>query len=163
MRARLVAALATLVLLSGCTTAPPTRTDAAPTGSSAGAEPHDAGNPDEDGPGAAVSAPAADAALLHAQTFVAAWARPDRKPGAWFTGIQKLVTAGYAHLLASTDPANVPARTVTGSPTAVSSTTAVLIADVPTDAGPIRVTVVQAGGRWLVATVVPAPTPVVPS
>jgi hypothetical protein len=38
----------------------------------------------------------------------------------------------------------------------VSSTTATVVADVPTDAGPVRVTASYRDGRWLIATASPA-------
>ncbi|WP_199514284.1 hypothetical protein [Nucisporomicrobium flavum] len=37
--------------------------------------------------------------------------------------------------------------------------TAVVVADVPTDAGLIRVTVATTGGRWLIDNAAAAPTP----
>ena len=67
--------------------------------------------------------------------------------------------AAYAQLLAGTDPANVPARAAIGSPRLVSGDTAVVVADVPTDVGLIRVTVTSTGGRWLIDDARPAPTP----
>ena len=112
----------------------------------------------EDGVGTAPSAPPANAALLAAQTYVRRWARPTQARDAWYAGVQPLVVAAYGQLLADTDPTHVPARVVTGIPRPVSSTTAVLVADVPTDAGPIRVTVINTASRWLIASADPAPT-----
>jgi hypothetical protein len=107
-----------------------------------------------DGPNAPViiapPAPATGAAL----SFVHAWARPGLDQPVWFAGLRRLVTPEYARLLAATDPANVPAHTVTGAPVAQSSTTQALITDVPTDAGIVRVTVIPISGRWLVASAI---------
>jgi len=111
-----------------------------------------------DGVGVAPSTPPANTAMLAAQTYVRMWARPQLDRGRWYAGVKPLVTAAYGQLLADTDPAHVPAHTVTGAPRPVSSSTAVLVADVPTDAGAIRVTVVNDQGRWRVATAGPAPT-----
>lgn len=111
----------------------------------------------EDGVGAAPSAPPANTAMFVAQLYVRMWARPRLDQDTWYAGVKPLVTAAYGQLLADTDPAHVPAHAVTGSPRPVSSSTAVLVVDVPTDAGPIRVTVVNDGGRWRVATAGPAP------
>ncbi|MFF5291848.1 hypothetical protein [Paractinoplanes globisporus] len=70
--------------------------------------------------------------------------------------MRKLVIPPYARLLADTDPASVPAHSVVGPARVLSSTTAVVVAAVATDAGALKVTVVHAGGRWLVATARPA-------
>ncbi|GAA3952052.1 hypothetical protein [Actinoplanes auranticolor] len=112
----------------------------------------------DDGVGTAPSAPPATAALLAAQTYVRRWARPTQARDAWYADVQPLVVTAYGQLLADTDPTQVPARVVTGIAEPVSSTTAVLVADVPTDAGPIRVTVINTAGRWLIASASPAPT-----
>lgn len=119
----------------------------------------DPGDAHEDGAGTAPSAPPVNAAMLAAHTYVRMWARPALNRDAWYAGVRPLVVSAYAQLLADTDPARVPARVVTGSPQPVSSTTAVLVADVPTDAGAVRVTVVNTAGRWLIASASPATTP----
>ncbi|MFF5085342.1 hypothetical protein ACFY36_50585 [Actinoplanes sp. NPDC000266] len=111
---------------------------------------------DEDSVGTATSAPPPNAGMLAALTYVRRWARPAMNHADWYAALRPLVTPGYASLLADTDPAQVPARSTTGPPTPVSSTTAVLVTDVPTDAGAVRVTVVNTAGRWLIATAEPA-------
>jgi hypothetical protein len=151
---RLAVALATIVLATsaivaaGCTPRP--RPDPAavnwPPAPSAGGD-------TEDGPNPQPQIPAPAAATDAALRFVHAWARPGLEQPAWFAGVRDLVTPGYARLLAATDPANVPAHLVTGAPVVRSSTSAVLVADVPTDAGAVRVTLMRVDGRWLVATV----------
>lgn len=108
---------------------------------------------------AAISGPRRNAALLAALTYVRLWARPTLGRTAWHTGAKPMVTPAYAQLLADTDPAQVPAHVATGSPRLVSADTAVVVADVPTDAGLIRVTVANTGGRWLIDDARPAPAP----
>jgi hypothetical protein len=108
---------------------------------------------------AAVSGPGRNAALLAALTYIRLWARPTLGRATWYTGVQPMVTPAYAQLLADTNPAHVPAHAATGSPRLVSMGTAVVVADVPTDAGLVRVTVANAGGRWLIDNAAAAPTP----
>ncbi len=111
------------------------------------------------GHAAAVSGPRRNAALLAAFTYVRLWARPTLDPKAWHSGVQPMATPTYAQLLAHTDPTRVPAHAVTGSPLLVSADTTTVVADVPTDAGLIRVTVTSTSGRWLIDDARPAPTP----
>ena len=146
----LAVALATLGTAS-CTTSP---AEQRPAPSAATSTIPDVDN--EDGARLAPSAPAAPAAVRLAVRYVAVWARPGLNREAWHTGVRPLVVGPYAQLLADTDPANVPATAVTGPPRVLSSTTAVVICAVPTDAGPVHVTVVDQDGRWLVATAGPA-------
>lgn len=110
---------------------------------------------DEDGVGVAASSPAAPAAVAAALAFVTAWARPELAPDRWYAGVREVVIPQYARLLADTDPASVPAHSVVGPAQVLSSTTAVVVAVVATDAGEVQVTVVHVGGRWLVATARP--------
>ncbi|GAA3344774.1 hypothetical protein GCM10020358_49360 [Amorphoplanes nipponensis] len=125
-------------------------------GSSAPAEPAAVRS---SGHAAGVSGPRRNAALLAALTYVRLWARPTLGRNAWYTGVKPMVTPAYAQLLADTDPAQVPARAATGSPRLVTADTAVVVADVPTDAGLIRVTVASTSGRWLIDNARPTPTP----
>lgn len=106
----------------------------------------------------APSTPAAPAAVAAALAYVTAWARPDLAPNAWYAAVRGLVVPQYARLLADTDPASVPAHTVTGPARVLSSTTAVVVVAVPTDAGTVQVTVLRTGARWLIATARPAPS-----
>ena len=108
---------------------------------------------------AAVSGPRRNAALLAALTYVRLWARPTLGRKAWYTGVRPIVTPAYAQLLADTDPAQVPAHAAIGRPRLVSADTAVMVVDVPTDVGLIRVTVANTGGRWLIDNARPAPIP----
>ena len=142
-------ALATIALVAaGC--APRPRPDSA--GVSWPPAPSASGDT-EDGPNPPVPVLAPGAATDAALRFVQAWARPGLAQPAWFAGVRDLVTPAYARLFASTDPANVPAHLVTGGQTVRSSTSTVLVTDVPTDAGSVRVTLTRVDGRWLVATV----------
>ncbi|MEV6848843.1 hypothetical protein [Actinoplanes sp. NPDC051411] len=151
--------LSVLVLIAGCssTTARSSATPQRVTGAAAPAAP-DGQQPDAGGR-AEPSAPTANGALYAAQTYVRLWARPTMNQRAWYATVRRWVTPAYAQLLADTDPSNVPAHGVTGPPRPVTSTAAVVVADVPTDAGPIRVTVINTGGRWLVSSAGPAAVP----
>jgi hypothetical protein len=155
---RMVICLTAVAVAAACSapTNTPART-ATPSGNSSDAVSAGTDADAGDGVGAAPSAPPSNAALLTAQTYVRMWARPQLDQSTWYAGVKPLVTAAYGQLLADTDPAHVPAHGITGSPRPVSSNTAVLVADVPTDAGAIRVTVVNDEDRWRVATAGPAP------
>jgi hypothetical protein len=104
------------------------------------------------------SAPPAPQALTVADAYVRAWARPDLDAAEWLAAITAYATPQYGELLDTVDPTRVPARRVTGPPVAVSSTTSVVVVEVPTDAGAVRVTCTHVAGRWLVATVDPPGT-----
>jgi hypothetical protein len=160
MRTTAIPAIAIVAALAGCST-PHTSATTDPTiaatqtplpASIPSAEPEP-----EDGIGTAPSLPPANAALLAATTYVRLWARPGLDRTTWYHAVRPWVTSRYGQLLADTDPVNVPAHAVTGVPRPVSSTTAVLVADVPTDAGLIRVTATDIGGRWLIASARPFP------
>ncbi|WP_052720125.1 hypothetical protein [Actinoplanes rectilineatus] len=148
MNCRRLAAVCGLAVLltAGCS---PTNSSTAPSEQATTASGHPA----------PIGGPRRNAALLAAVTYIRLWARPTLDRNAWYTGMQPMVTPAYAQLLADTDPAQVPAHAVTGSPRAVSANTAVVVADVPTDAGLIRVTIASTGGRWLIDHARPAPTP----
>ena len=147
-RRRLAAACAlAVVLTAGCSPA---------NGSTAPSERAATTRRDHPAP---IGGPRRNAALLAALTYIRLWARPTLARNAWYTGVQPMVTQAYAQLLAVTDPAHVPAQAVTGRPRVVSADTAVVVADVPTDGGLIRVTVASTGGRWLIDNARPAPTP----
>ncbi|MFC3384380.1 hypothetical protein [Couchioplanes azureus] len=108
-----------------------------------------------EGTGDAPTAAPPPQALLTVQAYVRAWARPDLDATNWLAGVTPYVTPAYRQLLTTVEPANIPAHTVTGPPVVVSSTTAVVVADVPTDTATVRVTCTHTGGRWLVATMQP--------
>jgi hypothetical protein len=158
MLAVTAAALVTLIG-AGCSGCSPAPTPDAPTapGSPApvvSAEP-DLHNDDiEDAP----SATPAPQALAVAEAYVRAWARPNLDAATWLAATTRYATSQYGELLDTVDPARVPARRVTGPPAAVSSTTSVVVIEVPTDAGAVLVTCTNVAGRWLVATVDPPGT-----
>jgi hypothetical protein len=146
--------LAAPLVLSGCNRTTP---DAVPPATTTSTPSPAAGEADhDDGPGTAVSVSPPTAALDAASAYVRAWARPQLDRDTWHAATRHLVTPAYAQLLAETDPANVPAQAVAGPARAVSSTTVVVVADIPTDTGTVRVTLTRIDGRWLVATCAPA-------
>lgn len=141
--------LASAVAAAGCSPRPrpgqgPVSWPAAPPASA------DTGN----GPNAPITITPPKAATDTVLRFVHAWARPGLDQQVWYPGVRGLATPAYARMLATVDPANVPAHLVTGALVVRTSTPQELIADAPTDAGTVRVTAVAAGGRWLVATVI---------
>jgi len=154
-RAACVIALTAVLGAAGCS-GPTPHPPATATASPPDAAEQEAEADHDDGPGAAPSVPPPAAALAAADAYVRSWARPQLDRDTWYAAIRGLATPGYAQLLADTDPANVPARAVTGPPRAVSSTAAVVVADVPTDTGTVRVRLTPVDGRWLVATCTPA-------
>lgn len=97
---------------------------------------------------------AADAAAVDtAMRFVRAWARPDLPADRWLSGVRPYAVSAYADLLATVNPANVPATEVIGTGQPVAATAEWADVDVRTDAGVLRVRCVRSGARWLVATV----------
>lgn len=109
----------------------------------------------EDGPGPVVSIPAPQAAVDAMLNFVRVWARPATPQTQWYAEVRDLTTPAYGRLLATTDPAHVPAHYLTGEPVVRTATTQAITAEVPTDAGIVRITVVPAGdGKWLVASLI---------
>jgi hypothetical protein len=142
-------ALSVMVLAAGCT--PQHRPNSAPV--SPPPAPSTAWDTD-DGTNTMVSRPPQAPAMGAVLAFVHAWARPGLEQPVWFSGVRGLVTPAYARMLATTKPAHIPAHFVTGEAVVRSSNTAALVADVPTDAGAIRVTAVAVDGRWLVASAI---------
>ncbi|HEX8973316.1 hypothetical protein [Oryzihumus sp.] len=61
--------------------------------------------------------------------------------------------------LSSTDPAQVPASTVTGEAKLLRTTVTSEVVEVPTNGGPVAVTLHAAGGRWKVTDIEPADQP----
>jgi hypothetical protein len=86
--------------------------------------------------------------------FTTAWARPSLAPELWWRGVSRYAEPGYARLLHTVDPANVPATRVTGTARVVTTEAGLVVLDVPTDTGLCRVTVADASGtgEWKVAT-----------
>jgi hypothetical protein len=107
----------------------------------------------DDGVGHAPSTPPPAAAGACADNFTRAWANPDLPPADWLAGLRRYSAPNFTADLATVDPTNVPAHTVTGIPTTVSSTTLVVTDDVPTDTGTLRVTCQQLAGQWLATAI----------
>ena len=87
-----------------------------------------------------------------------AFARPRLSAEAWWKDLQPLLSAEAATAYAGTDPAQVPARAVTGRPALVDQRSAYLAGvEVPTTAGTYRVLLSRkgAGTPWLVERLTP--------
>ncbi|MFV2104417.1 hypothetical protein [Micromonospora sp. LOL_024] len=112
---------------------------------------------DPDGVGPTATARPDPAAVDAATRFVWAWARPHLPAERWLADLRPLAVAAYADLLATVDPAHVPARHVAGPARVATAIDGRVDVDVPTDVGPLRVSVLREGSRWLVATIAPPP------
>lgn len=82
--------------------------------------------------------------------FATAWARPGASAEAWWAGVAPHSESGFAETLRSVDPANVPARRVTGVPRALRGRTDLAVFTVPTDRGVLEVTLALLDGSWKV-------------
>jgi hypothetical protein len=88
-----------------------------------------------------------------AVAFVTAWA--DHHAGArWLTGVRRYAHPQLAAELRTVDPRNVPAHRVTGQPGLVDGGGDSAVVRVPTDAGPVTVTVVRSARAWQVVEIV---------
>ena len=101
-----------------------------------------------------------------ATAFAQAWSSSGRSQQEWTSGIQAFVTPALAAGLAQTDPARVPATSVTGEALLLTASATFARVRVPTDGGSIVVTLTRAASRpWQVSDVAPvgqpsgAPTP----
>lgn len=94
-----------------------------------------------------------------AEAFVRAWAGPSADPEQWYVAVKAYVAPVALRGFADVDPSLVPASEVTGPATVVAATGSQAEVDVPTDAGPQRVTLVRSGqdDPWAVTSIVPAP------
>jgi hypothetical protein len=103
---------------------------------------------------APVGSPGVAAAKKVATAFATAWARPDLPAATWWRAVAAYAEPGYAELLRSVEPANVPASRVTGTARTVRAAAGLVVVDVPTDAGTCRVTVADTAGtgEWRVST-----------
>lgn len=107
--------------------------------------------------------PSWDAASRAAATDAAAkamtaFARPDLDYDTWWKGIEPLLIQQAAEDYAYVDPANIPARQVTGAARLVDETSAYVAGvEVPTDAGVYLVVLSRADGAspWLVVRFTP--------
>lgn len=102
------------------------------------------------------SQPLPTGAAAAAVAFVDGWARPGLAEPQWLAALQPLATASYANLLADEEPWSVMAHRVTGPPSGHGDLGGATVT-VPTDAGPVLVTVVHVRTSWLVANVQSSP------
>lgn len=87
-----------------------------------------------------------------ALAFARAWVRRERPAAQWLAAVRPLCEPGFAKLMATVDPANVPASRVTGvAQVVVAPAVGTAQYRVPTDAGALLVTVTSLRGRWLVS------------
>jgi hypothetical protein len=68
----------------------------------------------------------------------------------WLQGMRPYTTEEYMTIMESIDPANVPATKVTGPATAISSVAGSIDVRVPTDSGPLAVTLIKTTDGWRV-------------
>ncbi|GAA0604210.1 hypothetical protein GCM10010174_20870 [Kutzneria viridogrisea] len=102
----------------------------------------------------ATSAPPAPQALTTATNFAKAWANHPNgiSKQQWLAGLKPYTTDEYLPQLESIDLANIPANKVTGQPVAKESTTSSVIAEVPTDGGTLRISVISTPSQgWRVS------------
>jgi hypothetical protein len=93
-------------------------------------------------------------ALQVASTWSAAWVRPPEGTTAeqWLEGLRPTTTQEYLGVLATVDPAVIPATRVTGEPRPVSVAVNTVEVEVPTDALTLLVLVVRTeAGDWRVS------------
>lgn len=98
------------------------------------------------------------AALDAAVTAAEAFARPDVPYEQWWAELAPLMSAQAQVDYQYVDPANIPARAVTGAAVLVDETSASIAGvDVPTDVGTYTVTLSRgdAAGPWLVERIAP--------
>jgi hypothetical protein len=153
-----VAALAAVLVLAGCGTAPA----AAPRLQATPEPTTQPGDVDADLP-APLPSPADDdtsrtTALDAATAALAAFARPALDPAQWWAELQPLLSPAAAVAYEGTDPAAVPASAVTGPPQATPAVSGYLATVlVPTDAGDYAVLLVREGdgAPWLVERITP--------
>ena len=106
---------------------------------------------DQPQPGTRPAPPPLPQAVATATRFAAAWARPDLPADRWWNGVAPWCEQRFAALLRTVDPANIPARRVTGPPRPAAGHQPGLITyTVPTDAGTLTVTVAALAGTWQV-------------
>ncbi|GAB4082769.1 hypothetical protein GCU67_20305 [Modestobacter muralis] len=96
------------------------------------------------------------AAVDLAQRAMTAFARPTLGADPWFTELAPLLTPATRSAYTGTDPAEVPARAVTGGGRLEESTSAFLAyVVIPTDVGDYRLLLSRESGTadWLVETI----------
>lgn len=141
--------------------APQSSTPTAPTGSPATplAEGPDYGEdvPDAE-PSPTWDADARAAAVQHASATMTAFARPGLSEQQWWDELAPLMTVSGQEAYGAVDPAEVPARQVTGEAVLVDDSSAWLARlEVPTDVGPYEVLLARedAAAPWRTETITP--------
>jgi hypothetical protein len=94
--------------------------------------------------------PAGRLPLQAGEDFAAAWMT---RGAHWLQEIRPDITAGLAARLAAGPQARPPATSITGAPRITRPGTTTAVITVPTNAGPLQVTVVRSGGRWLASAI----------
>ena len=97
-------------------------------------------------------------AIAAADTVMRAFAGPDLGADEWMTAMYPLLSQTGADAYTGTDPAQIPARQVTGPGTVLPGSTEVsLLVEVPTDTGPYTVTLTRTGPGtpWLAERIRP--------
>jgi hypothetical protein len=119
-----------------------------PSAASAPASVEPPGTDDHAEPTAAAPAAAAPAA---AAGFAAAWVRRELPAQQWLAGVTRWCEPGFAKLLATADPRNLPSSKVAGKPKAVRKPAGRSAEyTVATDSGTLTVVLGDYRGRWLV-------------
>lgn len=100
--------------------------------------------------------PVAEAPLTDAPAaaagFAAAWVRRDLPAQQWLAGVTPWCEPGFARLLATTDPRNLPSSKVTGKPKTVRKPAGRSAEyTVSTDSGTLTVVLLDYRGEWLVS------------
>jgi hypothetical protein len=100
-----------------------------------------------------VSAPPDPAALAVAEAWGRAWVNhpAGMTSQQWLAQLAPYTTDEYLPVMASVDPANVPAGRVTGRATATNSYTSSVQANLPTDGGTLSITVIRTAQGWRVS------------
>jgi hypothetical protein len=99
------------------------------------------------------TAAANDDAVRVAKEWAAAWV--DHPAGItseqWLAKLKPFTTEEYLPVMASVDPANIPATKVTGEPSIGTSYTSSVQLTIPTDGPKLAITVVNTNAGWRVA------------
>ncbi|WP_328444691.1 hypothetical protein [Amycolatopsis sp. NBC_00438] len=98
------------------------------------------------------AAPNGDAVRV-AKEWAAAWVNHPQgiTSAQWLEQLKPFTTEEYLPVMASVDPANIPATKVTGEPTVGTSYTSSVQLTIPTDGPKLSITVVSTNAGWRVA------------
>lgn len=93
-----------------------------------------------------------------ATTFATDWLRHTGvTPAGWRAALATLSTDRLDGELAAADPQTVPAERITGPVTLTDHAASFVVADIPTDAGTLTLSLLATGGRWQVDAIDWAP------